>query len=321
MIPPVPGTLALSPMTERRRLLGPAELAEQGPPGSSRPLPIDLVDENPENPRQQLAEVANLALSIRQFGLLQPVTVRRKGDRFELLGGHRRRAAFLMLAAEEPFEPKWKVIDAVVRTMDDDDTAYLALLAGQLQNRNWRPQEEAAALERLAESRSLREVGSLVHKSEPWVSHRLRVYNDDVLGAYVQKGLLSMYVADELRPIKDADLKRQMADQAIAEEWDGRKARAEVRKLTSAKQIAELGRRVQDLLDLLASVQPSEIDVATFRQLWTLHGRVQTLADQAREGTGPVFPSLERAAQVAGVNPNARPRKAQKKRRMMPRPS
>lgn len=326
----IPGTLDVSPtpqtedgpeaVTERRRLLEPHELAEQGPAEAVR-LPLDLIDPNPLNPRRALAEIPELAASIREFGLLQPVAVRRQGDRYELIAGHRRYAAFTALRDQEPTEVVWRTIPAVVRTESDDERAHLMLISAQVHNNNWTPKEEAGILEDLARSMSFPQIGALIHKQPNWVSHRLLVYGDSVLSAYVQSGRLPATVAEELRHIKDTDQRRAFAERAVAEEWKPERARIEVRRLRPDKQVAELGRRVQELLDLLATVQPSEIDVQTFRQLWTIHGCVEALAEQARAGTGPVFPSIAAAERKAGVRPGARPRKPAARRRVMPRPS
>lgn len=303
------------------RLLDPGALAELGPPEAVR-LPINLVDENPNNPRKALTEVAELAESIREFGLLQPITVRRHSVnspsgvssahdvhdvRYELLGGHRRRAAFLLLAEAEPFNVAWRTIPAVIKTFDDS-MAYLALLAGQLHSKSWQPREEAAALESLASTRTLPEVGALVHKSAVWVSHRLRVYNDSVLSAYVQTGRLSMSVADELRLVADASTRRELAERAVAEEWERGTARSEVRKLKASRMISQIGRLSRDLLEALALVQPAQLPPETTATLWKVRGRIVALGRGA-----PVLPTIAAAEQAAGVS--SRPAKPQRGRR------
>jgi len=65
----------------------------------------------------------------------QRVTWRRTGERYELLGGHRRRAAFLVLREREPHDPQWRTIPAVIRTVSDEQ-ADLMLISVR---RNARP--------------------------------------------------------------------------------------------------------------------------------------------------------------------------------------
>jgi ParB family chromosome partitioning protein len=286
-------------------LLEPNELAEAGP-SITRDLPLELVDENPNNPRRQLIEVEDLAASIHKFGLLQPVTVRRAGERYELLGGHRRRAAINLLHDLEPHDPRWRTVAAVVRTFDDQD-AYLALLAGQLQNRAWQPREEAAALEALAETRTLREVGALVHRSESWVGRRLRVYADSVLSAYVQTRQLLPIVAHELLVLAP-EQRRVLAEQAVAEGWSREQARGEVRKLKRSAMIGQIGRLARDLLEALALVQPGDVPLETASVLAKVRGRILAL------GRGTVMPTIEAAERAAGIKAD-RPGRAPRGRR------
>lgn len=290
-------------MSESRvPLLEPHELAELGPPEAVR-LPLDLVDENPANPRRVLIEVEALADNIRALGLQQPVTVRRIGERYELLGGHRRRAAFLLLREAFPLEVEWRTIPAVVKTANDD-TSYLMLISAQIHNRNWSTREEATALERLAETHNLRQVGALVHRGESWVSKRLRIYSDSVLSGFVQAGKIPPTVAHELLLVPDVGQRREFAERAASEDWGQTTARAEVRKLKASKMVAQIGRLAHDLLEALALVQPAQLPPETTATLWRVRGRIVALGRG-----GPVLPSIEQAEQVAGVRTQARPKR------------
>jgi ParB family chromosome partitioning protein len=163
------------PVTETPNgLLDPHALAVAAPPEAIA-LPVDLIDPNPRNPRGKLVEIDALADNIKRFGLLQPITVRRQAERYEILGGHRRFAAYGKLREAEPLDPQWRTIPAVVRTFDDQDS-YLALISGQVHTLAWRPREEAAALEQLLlAGRTVEQVGKAVNRSYAWASKRLRV--------------------------------------------------------------------------------------------------------------------------------------------------
>lgn len=304
-------------MAERRRrpLLTDQELAEAGA-SITRDLPLDLVDPNPSNPRDRLVEIDLLADNIKRFGLLQPVTVRRAGERYELLGGHRRRAAIALLREREPTNPAWRVIPAVVRTMDAEE-GWLALLSSQLHTQRWTPREEAGALERLAETRTLPQIGALLNRGELWVGRRLRVYADAVLSGYVQSGTLSIPVAQELLVVRDAAGRRDLADRAVSEAWSAPRARAEVRKLKLSAQLADLGRRVQEMLELLSSVEPAAIPINTARDLQVLAGRISVMSRG-----GPTMPTIAAAEQEAGVRasqPGARRKEPVKRRPRKPK--
>lgn len=304
----------IGPAVAERRLLEPHELAEQGPPEAIR-LPLNLVDPSPSNPRRALQDVAALAESIRDpaIGLLQPILVRRMGDRYEVLSGHRRRAAFLALAEQEPLNAAWKTIPSVVRTAGDQD-AFTLLLTSQTHIARWTPREEAAALETLAVDHTLAQIGALVHKNIDWVSTRLRVYADAVLSAYVQTGKLSAGVAQEFLIVKDAQQRRAFADQAVADQWTREHARAEVRKLRIDAQLRELGRRVQEMLELLSAIDATRIPIEAFRDLQVLRGRIEALSEQARGESTPRMPSIEEAERAAGVRRGQPDRKKRRTR-------
>lgn len=288
-------------MTERKApaqtaLLEPHELAELGPPEAVR-LPLELIHENPLNPRKSLAEIDALADNIKMFGLLQPITVRRQSEHYELLGGHRRRAAFLLLRERFPVEVEWRTIPSVVRTMADDQS-YLALISAQSHIVNWRPREQATALERLAiTGMTLDQIGERLSRSGVWVSKRLRIYADSVLSGYVQTGRLGAAIAEELLTVLDVDTRRDLAERAVAEDWTQDHARGEVRALRIDRQLREIGRRAHELLELLASVDASRVPRDAADDLNLLSRRIRALAT----GQGPVLPSIEAAEKAAGV--------------------
>jgi ParB family chromosome partitioning protein len=294
-----------------RPLLDENELIESGPQ-ITVPLPLDKVDPNPANPRQRYDEIDALAENIRTFGLMQPIIARRNGDRYELLGGHRRRAAYLLLRDAEPWNDTWKAIPAVVVNANDE-RAYDMLLSAQLHTKNWKPREEAAALERYAAGGlTLKEIGKRLQRTESWASKRLRVYADSVLSGYVQtmhKGeggehpLLPASVGEELLTVSDPKERKRLAEKAIDEAWSPATARAEVRKLNRDLNVRDIARRAKELLDILGAVDANKIPIETARELWTLHGRIEILGRGAAEPTTrtrkPHFPKLEEAIEAS----------------------
>ena len=85
-------------------------------------LPPEAIQPNPYQPRRSFdpAELETLADSIRRHGLLQPLTVRRRGETWELIAGERRLRAALMAGL--------KTVPCVERQADDGDAALLALV-------------------------------------------------------------------------------------------------------------------------------------------------------------------------------------------------
>jgi ParB family transcriptional regulator, chromosome partitioning protein len=281
-----------------------ADLAETGPPEAVR-LPLELIDANPQNPRRSLVELDALADNIKTFGLLQPVTVRRIGERYELLGGHRRRAAFLKLREIEPYDVQWRTIPAVVRSAEDDDRAFLMLLSSQVHNRNWHAREEAAALERLVlGGRTLMQVGEVLNRTEGWASRRLRVYADSILSGYVLSEKLAAATAEQLLPVLDPTTRKQLAERAVEECWTQDKTRGEVRALRLDRQIREIAKRARELLEILSQVDPSRLPPGATKDLWTLRGRI----DRIGRG-GAIMPSIEQAERAAHVDQKKTPRR------------
>lgn len=301
-------------MTDNSRLLSDQDLAEAGPPEAVR-LPIDLVDPSPNNPRGALPEVDALADNIREFGLLQPVTVRRTGERYELIGGHRRWAATLALREREPENVAWRSIPAVIRASDNDDRDYLRLISAQVHNRAWRPREEAAALERLVVGgRTLKQVGEVLNRTESWASKRLRVYADSVLSAYVQTGKIPPGVAEELLTVVDVAVRKDLANRAATEHWSQDQARGQVRALRLDRQLREVAKRARELLEILSQVDATRLPASATKDLWTLRGRI----DQIGRG-GPVLPSIEAAQRAAGVREQVKPQRGRRKPGYKPR--
>jgi ParB family transcriptional regulator, chromosome partitioning protein len=129
-------------------------------------LPLERIRTNPDQPRRYFDEVAlaELAESIRERGLLQPVIVRREPDgEFLLLAGERRYRASRIAGLT--------AIPALVR---DDDPAAIALIEN-LQREDLTPLESALAISALIEEKGMThaDVAALIHKSRPYVSNTL----------------------------------------------------------------------------------------------------------------------------------------------------
>jgi len=146
------------------------------------------------NPRKTFAEteLKELADSIRQVGVLQPVLVRPKGNRFEIVCGERRYRACVLSEME--------TIPAIVRNLSDDEALEIAITEN-LQRRDISPIEEAEAYKRLADTGRY-DVASLAvrfGKSEAYIRNRMKL-NDltDSILQLVSDNTLSISVALEL---------------------------------------------------------------------------------------------------------------------------
>jgi ParB family chromosome partitioning protein len=106
-----------------------------------RLIPIDLVDPNPNQPRQVMGDLSELIASIGEKGIVEPLVVRQRGARFQIVAGERRYQAAVQIGLRE--------LPAVVRDVDDTEMLEIALIEN-LQRKDLTPFEESEALHGLA---------------------------------------------------------------------------------------------------------------------------------------------------------------------------
>jgi ParB family transcriptional regulator, chromosome partitioning protein len=107
-----------------------------------RMIPIDQVDPNPHQPRQVMGDLAELIASIAEKGIIEPIIVRQRGDRFQIVAGERRYQASVQAGLRE--------LPVIIRDVDDTEVIELALIEN-LQRKDLTPFEEAEALHGLAD--------------------------------------------------------------------------------------------------------------------------------------------------------------------------
>ena len=107
-----------------------------------RMIAIDLIDPNPHQPRQVMGDLSELIASIAEKGIIEPIVVRQRGERFQIVSGERRYQASIQAGLRE--------LPVVIREVDDTEVIELALIEN-LQRKDLTPFEEAEALHGLAE--------------------------------------------------------------------------------------------------------------------------------------------------------------------------
>ncbi len=107
-----------------------------------RLIAIDEIDPNPNQPRQVMGDLSELIASITEQGIIEPLVVRQRGDRFQIVAGERRYQAAVQAGLRE--------LPVIVRDVDDTEIIELALIEN-LQRKDLTPFEEAEALQGLAE--------------------------------------------------------------------------------------------------------------------------------------------------------------------------
>lgn len=236
--------------------------------GSVQTVPITKVEPRLEQPREYFDEEAleTLADSISQYGLIQPIVVRKlDSGYYQIIAGERRwRASRLAGLTDVPV----RIIDA-----DDRLTAELALVEN-LQREDLNPIEEAKGYQTLMEDYKLTqdEVSKSVGKSRPAVANSLRLLNlcPEVL-ALVEKGDLSAGHARAVLGLAEAKAQLAAAKQILEGGLSVRKAESLVAKLAKAKAEPERAEKTE-LVDYAKEVA-AELSRALGRKVTLSEGR------------------------------------------------
>jgi ParB family chromosome partitioning protein len=107
-----------------------------------RMIPIDQIDPNPNQPRQVMGDLSELMASIAEKGIIEPIIVRQRGTRFQIVAGERRYQAAIQVGLRE--------IPIVIREVDDNEIIEVALVEN-LQRKDLTAFEEAEALQSLSD--------------------------------------------------------------------------------------------------------------------------------------------------------------------------
>jgi ParB family transcriptional regulator, chromosome partitioning protein len=214
-------------------LLGTVSKEQAQAEGALRELPIGSVLPNPYQPRTEMNEEAmvELTASIEASGLLQPVIVRPRNGKFELIAGERRWRAIQRLG--------WAKIPAVVKDVDDQTLLTLALIEN-LQRNDLTAIDEAAGYQRLGEEFKLpqSEIARLVGRNRSTVANLLRLLKlpDEVKGL-VQQGKLSEGHARALLAVESQAEVVRLAREAVSEGWSVRDTEARARGETPSASV------------------------------------------------------------------------------------
>jgi len=242
--------------------------AHEVPRGGVREIELALIRANPHQPRKQFDEVAldELASSIADKGVLQPILIRPVGDGYELIAGERRWRAAQKAQLHR--------IPALVRDMDDAATAEVALIEN-VQRADLNAIEEADAYKQLiiGFGHNQDEVGRLVGKSRSHIANLLRLLDlpEDVR-ALLLSGDLSMGHARAIATSPDASA---IAARIVSEGLSVRQVEQLARAARPVKAAAKEG-----------SARPVDADLAALeRQLGDLLGLRVKVAHGKSGGT------------------------------------
>ncbi|PIE21321.1 MAG: chromosome partitioning protein ParB [Arachnia propionica] len=216
-------------------------------------LPVAEIEPNPDQPRTVFDEdeLAELAASIEEVGVLQPIVVRRAGEGYELIMGERRLRASKQAGRE--------VIPAIIRGTQDTDLLRDALLEN-LHRANLNPLEEAHAYSQLLDdfSCTIEELSSRIHRSRPQISNTLRLLKLPVaVQRKVAAGTISAGHAKVLLSLADPNEQTALAERIIAEGLSVR----------STEELITLGEAAQPMTRTRIPRVASEREQALSRQL------------------------------------------------------
>ena len=186
-------------------------LASKGP-NSIKELPLEKVVPNPEQPRMTFHEetLQELAASIREHGVLQPILVRPAGDDFQIIAGERRWRASKLAGKE--------TIPAIVERFDDATALEIALIEN-LQREDLSPLDEAIIYKKMTDQLgySIRNLAVKLGKDKGYVENRLRLATapEDVR-EMVAARYDTLSAAYELMKIEDKRRRKALAKQVVA---------------------------------------------------------------------------------------------------------
>jgi ParB family chromosome partitioning protein len=190
-------------------------------------IDIDLIDPSPVQPRSHFDDgsLEDLARSIRENGIVQPLLLRRKGRRFELVAGERRWRAAKQAGLER--------ISAIVRDVPDEKLLELALIEN-IQREDLSAIEEAHAYKRLIETTGLTQesLAARVGRDRSYITNHIRLLRlPDDLQRLVQEGKLSGGHARTLLGVDDIHVQRRVARRIIEKGLSVRETERVIRRM------------------------------------------------------------------------------------------
>lgn len=216
-------------------------------------IAIDSIDQNPVQPRRVFQQDAlqQLADSIREHGVIQPLVVRRRGARYQLVAGERRwRAAKIAGLTEVP---------VVVQEISDDRLLEITLIEN-IQREDLNPMELALALERMARELNISqdEIGRRTGKDRSTISNSIRLLQlPPDLQQLVAERRLSAGHARSLLALTDEETQRKLAEKIVAQGLSVRQVERLTKRMTEPRDPAG---EDEDVLDPNVKAAVAELE-------------------------------------------------------------
>jgi ParB family chromosome partitioning protein len=230
----------LSALLPTRMAAGPPHPLGPTPNETSQTVPIDSIDPNPLQPRRVFnsERLSELAQSIRTNGIIQPLVVRKIGDRYQLVAGERRWRAAKLARVEH--------VPVVIRDIPDDRLLEITLVEN-IQREDLNPIEAANAFARLGTELLLspEQIGLRTGKDRTTITNLLRLLQLPAdLQQLVAERRLSAGHARCLLGLPSADLQREVAEKSVAQGWSVRQIERTTQRMMEGrkpKHVDEVG--------------------------------------------------------------------------------
>ncbi|MGM0437689.1 MAG: nucleoid occlusion protein [Bacillota bacterium] len=192
---------------------------------------IDKIISNPYQPRTDFDEesLKDLAESIDNFGIIQPLTIRSQGEEYELIAGERRLKAAKLAGLNE--------VPVIIKDFDNQETAEIALVEN-LQRKDLDFLEEAHAYEQLLDEFDLTqgELAKRIGKSQSTIANKLRILKLDIdIQRKIKNPQVSERHARILLKIKDKNKQKEIVNRIIDEKLTVRETEKIVKKFLNTK--------------------------------------------------------------------------------------
>jgi len=242
-------------------------------------LEIDKIVANPEQPRKNFDQESlnELAQSIKNFGLIQPITVVRKNDIYEIVTGERRFRASKIAGLSK--------IPVIIKDISQKEKLELSLVEN-IQRENLNPIEEALAYSSLIESYNVtqEELASRIGKSRTTITNSIRLLNLDVqIRRWIMEGKISPGHGRAILSIEDAKHQLSLAQyildnnlsvrevEALSKKWPMKKnSIKKLQKTIKSFELSEAEKSIEQKLktkvSIVGSVKKGKIEINYFSE-------------------------------------------------------
>ncbi len=225
-------------------------------------LAVEKIVTNPYQPRNKFnqSDIEELAASIENFGVIQPITVRKKADKYELIAGERRLRAAKFNGNQH--------VPVIIREFTDQETAEIALVEN-LQRKDLDFIEEAVAYARLLDEFGLtqQELADKVGKSQSTIANKLRILKlDKEVLKEINDPIFSERQARALLKITEKEQQLKVVELIKKNKWTVRETESYIKKVLQSEKVKPKRKIKRVYGDLRIFVNTLDKTLAEIRQ-------------------------------------------------------